>query len=49
MQKYYSSVESRVLHFATVFSEHHRGVRRKRLASLKSGVRASSLGWINLQ
>jgi hypothetical protein len=49
MQKYYSSVEARVLRFATVFGEHHRGVRRKRFADLKSGVRASSLGWNNLQ
>jgi hypothetical protein len=48
MQKYYSSIEARVLRFATVFANHPRGVRRKCLADLKSGVRASSLGWNNL-
>jgi hypothetical protein len=48
MQKYYSYVEARVLRFATVFANHLRGVGRKRLADLKSGVRASSLGRNNL-
>jgi hypothetical protein len=49
MQKYYSSSDDTVLRFTTVFANDPSGITRKRLARLKSGVRASSRGWNNLR
>jgi hypothetical protein len=39
MQKYYSSVETRVLHFATMPGEHHMDASRKPVMHANSCVR----------